>query len=104
MSNRKLRLTEKQKIELLLAYPECWICHEKIGPLTGVQFDHTLPIGLDGADAIENLRPVHIVCHQEKTADDMRKIRKANRLRRGPKQSKRKIPSRPLPKRKVKGE
>jgi 5-methylcytosine-specific restriction endonuclease McrA len=51
------------------------ICH--ICGLGGAtQVDHVVPLGEDGPDTDANLRPVHLACHQRKTADEAARARR----------------------------
>jgi 5-methylcytosine-specific restriction endonuclease McrA len=45
------------------------------------QADHVLPVELGGESAIENGQWLCHPCHKPKTADDIRRIRKADRMR-----------------------
>jgi 5-methylcytosine-specific restriction endonuclease McrA len=103
---RRKSLSVRAKLAILLAHPYCEICKKKLDGLDGLEFDHILPIALGGEDTPENLRGVHKNCHLAKTADDMERIAKANRLKGRrldkPQRKKRKIPSRPFPSRKNK--
>lgn len=44
------------------------------------QADHRVPLGLGGKHEEENLWPVLVEPHKEKTADDIKDIRKAQRI------------------------
>lgn len=90
----------------------CPLCDK---PLVGrIEFDHILPLALGGLDEPSNLQPVHTDgCHKTKTADDVKRIRKADRMggKRGSQYRRRKLhgpqlksrktswPSRPFEKR-----
>lgn len=45
------------------------------------EVDHILPDALGGEPTIENAKLLCRVCHAPKTADDIRRIRKADRMR-----------------------
>jgi len=45
------------------------------------EYDHELPDALGGEPTAENCRLLCRVCHKEKTASDVRRIRKADRQR-----------------------
>ena len=49
---------------------------------SGLQIDHRIPLELGGSERDENLWPLCVSHHVEKTRDDMRRIRKAARIRR----------------------
>ena len=73
------------KLEARLAEYDgrCDECGIKTGGAAGLEWDHITPLGLGGADEIENLRPLCRGCHRTvKTPDDIKKIRKARRLAR----------------------
>lgn len=62
----------------------------------GAEYDHVLPAALGGEPTLANCRALCQACHTEKTADDVRRIRKADRQRdraSGAKQSKIKLKS-----------
>ncbi len=45
------------------------------------EYDHVLPDELGGEPTLENCKLLCVVCHKAKTADDIRRIRKADRQR-----------------------
>lgn len=45
------------------------------------QYDHILPCILGGEATVENCQLICTVCHKAKTADDIRRTRKADRMR-----------------------
>ena len=57
------------------------ICPLCDGELSGaIEWDHVIPLGLGGADEIENIQAVHAVCHLHlKTKADVKRIAKAKR-------------------------
>lgn len=62
-----------------------------------VEFDHIIPLELGGSNKLENVQALCVPCHRDKTREDMRRIRKASRIRRreaGEEPPKRKIKSR----------
>ena len=93
--NRKTRAAV-----FLRANGHCEECKAKLKVGEG-EVDHILPDALGGEPTLENAKLLCRVCHAPKTADDIRRIRKADRMRdkhRGawPK-SRAKMPSRPFP-------
>jgi len=56
----------------------CTLCGQ---PLVGrIDFDHIRPLALLGDDTAENLQAIHAEgCHDKKTRDDIKRIRKATR-------------------------
>ena len=47
-----------------------------------LEVDHILPLALGGEDKLDNLQALCPACHKRKTADDIRRMRKADRIRR----------------------
>jgi len=81
MANRR-KFTPAQKAEIRECQGGmCFICHE---PLEGpIDYDHVTPLALGGADDVDNICAVHRApCHRQKTKDDVRRVRKADRQRR----------------------
>lgn len=58
---------------------KCAMCGCKIDAATGLEFDHRIPLGLGGEDALENLEPLCIRDHRLKTKGDVTRIAKATR-------------------------
>ena len=59
----------------------CHICGGKITASDAWDVEHRLPLALGGADDETNMSPAHKVCHRAKSADDIGRIRKADRQR-----------------------
>lgn len=59
----------------------CHLCGGKITASDKWDVDHVLPLALGGADDESNFAPAHKRCHIDKTADDVGRIRKADRQR-----------------------
>lgn len=60
----------------------CGICHGPIKPPKDKwALDHIIPLAGGGSDEDENLHPVHVRCHAEKTLDDVKRIAKGRRVR-----------------------
>lgn len=57
----------------------CHICGGKITASDAWDVEHRLPLALGGADDETNMSPAHKVCHRAKSADDIGRIRKADR-------------------------
>lgn len=47
----------------------------------GAEYDHVLPAALGGEPTLANCRAICTDCHKAKTADDVNRIRKADRQR-----------------------
>jgi 5-methylcytosine-specific restriction protein A len=73
--SRKVR---RQIIER--ASGRCEACEATLKPSEG-EVDHILPCALGGEPTVANGRLICRVCHAEKTANDIRSIRKADRAR-----------------------
>lgn len=81
---RRKTLSRDQKARLFLEHGGiCHICKTRINAELGEtwEVEHVLALEISGRDDWENLRPAHIACHKVKTADDKKKIAKANRVR-----------------------
>jgi hypothetical protein len=88
---RRYRMAER--LAVLARQGRCARCDERLGPETGLQYDHIIPLALGGADHIDNLQALHIDCHKAKTTGrrgesrlsirdgDQQKIAKARRIR-----------------------
>ena len=57
-------------------------CEKCGGVYTKPEFDHILPDALGGEPTLVNCMVLCRQCHKEKTADDVKRIRKADRERR----------------------
>lgn len=78
---RAHNFTRKQRAEIALrANGCCEVCGVRLKVGEG-EADHILPVELGGESVIENGRWVCAPCHKGKTADDVRRIRKADRQR-----------------------
>jgi 5-methylcytosine-specific restriction protein A len=58
----------------------CEACGAKLKVGEG-EYDHILPNELGGEPTADNCRLICMVCHKAKTAEDIRRIRKADRQR-----------------------
>lgn len=97
-------ISRKMAVDCLLyrtrGHVFCGICRIMLNPGDNIQFDHIHADVFDGPHEYQNLRPVHIECHKEKSARDVKDNAKTKRLA-NPKPSRhpmqktgRKIPSR----------
>ena len=59
----------------------CEVCGEKLWPAR-FRYDHKLPDALGGEPTLENCVVQCLACDKPKTADDIRRIRKADRQHR----------------------
>lgn len=107
--NRR-RFSTRALVSRLLEYEgRCAECKCKVGGAVGLDWDHIIPLAFGGIDGIDNLQPLCRPCHKAKTALDVGRIAKSNRVRArhlGAKQPRAILPgSRKSPfKRKVSGE
>ncbi len=105
MTKRKA-ITPAMKIQCLLyrAEVKCSICGHDIYPDEEIEWDHIHALVHSGPHEYQNLRPVHAECHKEKTKADIQANAKIKRIladkpsKRPMRNSKRKMPSRAVPK------
>ncbi|ASS55870.1 HNH endonuclease [Rhizobium leguminosarum] len=77
----RLEFTRKTKAAIIArAAGKCEAC-EAVLKLGEGDVDHILPCALGGEPTVANGRLICRVCHAEKTANDIRSIRKADRSR-----------------------
>ena len=76
MTRKNVTLTAK-----VAAFSAHALCPKCFKPFAGdVQFDHDIPLGLDGPDYDEKpMVPLHAACHLLKTKSDVARIAKAER-------------------------
>ena len=95
-------LSKREKLALLILHPRCNGCDKKLGELSDIEWDHTIPRGLGGKQTAECFLPLCKSCHKIKTNTiDKPMIAKAERLRKreaGLRRKRKPIPSRPFPK------
>ena len=65
---------------LLRADGKCEGCGAAIKP-PKLHYDHVLPCALGGEATLDNCQVLCVPCHVEKTGDDVRRVRKADRMR-----------------------
>ena len=77
----RLHVSQKAQLEAFKANALCPKCFK---PFSGdVQFDHEIPLGLDGPDHDEKpMVPLHAGCHKIKTSKDQADIARAKRRKR----------------------
>ena len=81
MTSRR-RFTTLQRVALFEAHGGiCHICKMKIAVGDSWDIEHVIPWELTRDDSADNLRPAHKTCHKDKTRDDVRGIRKADRIK-----------------------
>lgn len=79
---KRSKLSKKQRLSVFVKHEgRCYLCEGIIRPGDTWEIEHILPVGLGGDNSEENLRPAHTKCHKPKTADDVRSMRKADRIR-----------------------
>lgn len=81
MAKRK-SFSRKERVRLFEHYKgECYLCSGKIQVGEAWDIEHIVPWELTRDDSDDNLRLAHVACHKVKTADDVRAIRKADRIK-----------------------
>ena len=60
---------------------KCHLCGNKINVGEGWELEHVIAWELTRDESDENVKPAHVACHKIKTADDVRGIRKADRIK-----------------------
>jgi 5-methylcytosine-specific restriction enzyme A len=79
---RRKSFTGKDRLRLFALHSgTCYLCDGKIGVGEVWQVEHVVPWALTQDDTDDNLRLVHDACHKGKTANDVRGIRKADRVK-----------------------
>jgi 5-methylcytosine-specific restriction protein A len=82
MTPRKHISTRERARLFLLHEGLCHICGNKIdGVRERWDVEHVIPFALTQDDSDENRKPAHYACHKPKTKDDVRMIRKSDRVR-----------------------
>ena len=77
----RMEFNRKTKAAIIArAAGKCEACSAVLKPGEG-EVDHILPCALGGEPTVANGRLICRVCHVEKTANDIRSIRKADRSR-----------------------
>ena len=67
----RARFSRTALLNLLLSFNgKCAGCSVKIGPATGLDWDHVIPLAQGGDDALTNLQPLCKTCHRAKTSQD----------------------------------
>lgn len=59
----------------------CYLCGQVIKPGEAWELEHVIPWELTRDESDDNVRPAHVACHKIKTVEDVRGIRKADRIR-----------------------
>ncbi len=101
---KRQAITPTMKIDCLLHRYEVWcaICGLSVGPCEEIEWDHVQALVHGGEHVYSNLRPVHALCHLEKTKRDIQANAKVKRLcGETCTRPSRKIPSRPFPRKPV---
>lgn len=80
MSRKKFSTRERVRI-FELNKGCCHLCSQKIQVGEAWELEHVTPWELTRDDSDDNVKPAHKHCHKTKTADDVRAIRKADRIK-----------------------
>lgn len=79
--SKRMEFTHKVKAQIIArANGKCEKCSATLKTGEG-EVDHILPCALGGEATVANGRLLCRVCHVEKTADDIRRVRKSDRQR-----------------------
>lgn len=79
--SKRMEFTRKDKAKIIArANGKCEKCSAMLKTGEG-EVDHILPCALGGEATVANGRLLCRVCHIEKTADDIRRVRKSDRQR-----------------------
>ena len=79
--SKRMEFTRKVKAQIIArANGKCEKCSAVLKTGEG-EVDHILPCALGGEATVANGRLLCRVCHVEKTADDIRRVRKSDRQR-----------------------
>lgn len=74
--------SRKERVRIFdLHSGRCYLCSQKIQVGDAWELEHVIPWELTRDDSDDNVKPAHKSCHKIKTADDVRGIRKADRVR-----------------------
>jgi 5-methylcytosine-specific restriction enzyme A len=74
--------SQRERVRLFtLNGGKCHLCHHPIKVGDAWEIEHEIAWELTRDDSDENLKLAHIACHKVKTADDVRSIRKADRMK-----------------------
>lgn len=90
MTATRRKLTTLDKLKILVAQARCPLCGERLGDLSGLDFDHVQALARGGSDTLDNIRATHTACHRVKTSgtaatslgSDVHEIAKTKRLER----------------------
>ena len=76
------RFSRKERVRLFdLHDGKCHLCGQKIRVGEAWDLEHLVAWELTRDDSDDNVRPAHKTCHKAKTVEDVRAIRKADRIR-----------------------
>lgn len=82
MARKRKGMTASQRLRFFEEHKGiCHICERKIQPGEPWDRDHVIPLELEGLDEPSNWRPAHDACHAKKTRQDIKNIRKAQRVK-----------------------
>ena len=58
----------------------CYLCNLTIKPREPWECEHPTPYAIGGSDKLDDLLPVHVACHGDKTKRDVFEIAKTKRI------------------------
>lgn len=77
---KRRSMTMKRKQRIFDAHQGiCHICGDPV-EFSAAEFDHVIPLALNGCDEDADIAPAHKACHADKTKGDVRIIAKAKRV------------------------
>jgi hypothetical protein len=79
---KRKAITDRMKVDSMLFWfpPPCAECGDPIYHWQKVEWDHVHAIVFDGPHDVGNIRPLHAMCHTEKTIRDVKALAKVKRL------------------------
>ena len=79
MARRRLSTRDRVKV-FSQGNGRCHLCKLPIMPREPWEAEHPIPFAIGGSDRLEDLRPAHVKCHEDKTKIDVREIAKTKRI------------------------
>ena len=73
--------SQRERVRLFtLNDGKCYLCNMPIKVGDPWELEHVIPWALTRDDSDDNVRPAHVHCHKPKTVDDVKGIRKMDRI------------------------
>ena len=78
---RRRSLSTRDRVKIFeQGQGRCYLCARTILPREPWEAEHSTPYAIGGSDAVEDLLPVHVACHADKTKRDVFEIAKTKRI------------------------